>query len=239
LVTITFAYNIQTGQQVSLDALFSSSRISPDQIHWSPDGNYLALETDETRGTANIIAFNNNNNNWSFNIIDSASSQEQVLINWLGAGDLLLTGKNDEANRDSVRYIAQIINGVWYSTEFFRFSSATFERTGQSDWYITASDQEKQALTCLFDQAQPTRLAIGTRARVNFTNGMPLRLRAAPSLDAAEIQQMPEGTEFDVIGGPACANGAAYNRFWQVRLDDGTTGWAAEADQTSYFIEAQ
>ena len=96
---------------------------------------------------------------------------------------------------------------------------------------------EKYGLSCLFDQAQPTQLNIGARARVNFTNGTPLRLRVEPNLAATEIQQMPEGTQFDIVGGPACENADSCYRFWQLRLDDETVGWAAEADNTTYFIE--
>jgi hypothetical protein len=66
--------------------------------------------------------------------------------------------------------------------------------------------------------------------------GTPLRLRAEPSLDAAEIMQMPGGTEFNILAGPVCENADLYYRFWQVQLDDGTVGWAAEADSEAYFM---
>ena len=72
---------------------------------------------------------------------------------------------------------------------------------------------------------------------MNFTNGTPLRLRTEPDFDTPEVTQMAEGTEFEVIRGSACVNASDYYRFWQLQLDDGTTGWAAEANTTGYFIE--
>src|SRR5690606_7365236 len=55
--------------------------------------------------------------------------------------------------------------------------------------------------------------------------------------DAAEIDQMPGGTEFNVLAGPVCENADLYYRFWQVQLDDGSIGWAVEASNSEYFIE--
>jgi hypothetical protein len=57
---------------------------------------------------------------------------------------------------------------------------------------------------------------------VNFTDGTPLSLREAPDFDSAEILPMPEGAEFNIIGGPACVNADLYYRFWQLQLDDST-----------------
>src|SRR5690606_26590316 len=71
-------------------------------------------------------------------------------------------------------------------------------------WHLTADESERNTLSCMFDTALPTRLAIGAAAQVKFTSGTPLRLRDAPDFDAVQITQMAEGTAFDVIGGPAC-----------------------------------
>lgn len=235
-IVSTFLYNLQTAEKLSLDALFSA-RIKMIPIQWSADGRYLVMETDEALSTTAIVSFQNVNGVWSLQVVASVRTLDDAAIDWLGVSDLLLTSAADDATDDDVYHIAQIINGTWFSTEFFRLPAATFQRAGDEAWHITASEEEKQALTCLFDQALSTQLAIGTRARVNFTTGVPLRLRAEPSIVAAEIQQMPEGTEFNVIGGDACDNADLYYRFWQVQLDDGTIGWAAEANNTNYFIE--
>ncbi|HEX2619726.1 MAG TPA: SH3 domain-containing protein, partial [Phototrophicaceae bacterium] len=48
------------------------------------------------------------------------------------------------------------------------------------------------------------------------------------------ITQMPEHTSFDVIGASWCVDGY---RWWQIQLDDGTTGYAAEASADEYWLE--
>jgi hypothetical protein len=236
LIVSTFLYNLQTSEKLSLDALFSA-RITTAPIQWSADGRYLVLETDEALSTTQIVEFENVNGTWTLQVIDGVRTLSEAAIDWLDVSDLLLTSASHDATDDDVYHIAQIINGTWFTTEFFRVPAATFERAGDEDWYLSASEEEKHALTCLFDQALPTRLEISRRARVNFTDGTPLRLSAEPSVDAAEIVQMPEGTEFNIIGGSACDNADSYYRFWQVQLGDSTTGWAAEANDSAYFIE--
>ena len=234
-IVSTFLFNLQTTEMLSLDTLFQS-RISTLPIHWNADGRDLVLGTDEALGTTVTVSFQQVNGVWTLEVVDAARTLDEAAIDWLGVSDLLLTSAAD-ASDDAVFHIAQIIDGEWFSTEFFRLPKAAFERVRDHDWHITASEEEKRSLTCLFDQAVPTQLDIGTRARVNFTTGTPLRLRAAPSVEAAEIQQMPEGTEFTIIDGPACDNADSYYRFWQVQLEDGAVGWATEATQTDTFIE--
>jgi hypothetical protein len=232
---ITFIYNLQTSQMLSLDALFGS-RIATSPIKWSPDGKALLIPTPEVIGGKRyIVAFEHDGQDWTLSVVDGAPSEFQTALDWLGAGDLLLSATREQGTGDGVYYIAQIINGNWHFTDFFRLPASMFDRTGNGDWHITASEEEKRELSCLFDQAQPARFGVGDRARVNFTDGTPLR--EAPDLDAAEITQMPEGTEFEVIGGPACFNANDYYRFWQIELNDSTTGWAAEAGMTDYFME--
>ncbi len=234
-IVSTFLYNLQTAEKVSLDTLFSA-RISTLPIQWSADGRYLVIGTNEALGTTAIVGFEQVNGVWTLEVVDAVRTLDEAAIDWLGVSDLLLTSAADPSD-DDVFHIAQIISGEWFSTEFFRLPDAIFQRAGGEAWHITASEEEKRSLTCLFDQAMSARLAVGTRARVNFTTGAPLRLRAAPSVEAAEIQQMPEGTEFTVISGPACDNADSYYRFWQVQLDGGLVGWAAEATNTDTFIE--
>ena len=80
--------------------------------------------------------------------------------------------------------------------------------------------------------APATRLTVGQTARVTFTDGAPLNVRNAPSGDS--IVQIPEGTGMTIIEGPSCAN--SY-QWWNLRLENGTVGWAAEGDTESYFLE--
>jgi hypothetical protein len=229
---INVLWNYVTGQMLSLDGLFPATMFS--EADWSQDGERLLVPL---RGIVlGTIRFENPAGAASVSAIDSAPT-ERVVEYWLDAGDFLIASQGDEASGDRIYYIAEIINGTWHETEFFRLPQGNSIPLKRGDWYLSASEAEKQALSCLFDQALPTQLAIGARARVNFTDGTPLRLRAEPSLDAAEIMRMPEGTEFTIIAGPACENAARYYRFWQVQLDDGIVGWAAEADNSDYFIE--
>ncbi len=80
--------------------------------------------------------------------------------------------------------------------------------------------------------APPPRLTVGQPARVTFTDGTPLRVRAAPG--GAVLTQIPEGTVVQVIGGPQCQG--QYN-WWQIQLEDGTQGWSAEGDREEYYLE--
>lgn len=88
--------------------------------------------------------------------------------------------------------------------------------------------------TALCIGAPPSRVSVGVRARVTFSNEnpQPLRMRAAPG--GSFITQLPEGTEFSVAGGPQCQGNLTW---WQARLADGRTGWVAEGSGQEYFIE--
>ena len=85
------------------------------------------------------------------------------------------------------------------------------------------------------DAGQPpymrTRLAVGLQARVTF--GTPNNLRNAPNRDAGIVGQIPGGTQFDILAGPGCDRGVL---FWQVSYN-GATGWTAEGQDGSYFLE--
>ena len=80
--------------------------------------------------------------------------------------------------------------------------------------------------------APPSRVTAGMRARITYTDGTPLRLRESPT--GTVIRNIAEGVSFDIIGGPTCASGYTW---WQIRQDDGITGWVAEGDSDGYFIE--
>jgi hypothetical protein len=77
-------------------------------------------------------------------------------------------------------------------------------------------------------------VSTGIEARVTFTTGTPLNMRQTASTSAAVVRILPEGSTFDVIGGPQCADGYTW---WQIRLPGNTYGWAAEGDMDDYFIE--
>jgi hypothetical protein len=224
-------WNYATGQLLSVDSVLDSRIDTSTPIAWGTDGNELIVHSDE--GVA-IVRLNYVNGGWSLEPKILPQNGSQSVSHWLGLEDLLIARDQDTSIDDRVFYVAQIINGEWHSTEFMRFPEASFGGVGMGDWRLTATEAEKQTLSCLFDQSLTARLEIGKQGQVAFTDGTASRLRVAPGTDEQEISLMPEGTVFDVTDGPYCADGY---RWWQLELDDQTTGWAAEADNTDCFLE--
>ncbi len=90
--------------------------------------------------------------------------------------------------------------------------------------------------------APTTRVAVGDAARVTFTNGLPLRVRSTPLVNNSNIvAQIAEGTGFTITDGPRCApipNSDNSFVFWEILVEStGLTGWVAEGDNTTYFVE--
>jgi hypothetical protein len=75
-----------------------------------------------------------------------------------------------------------------------------------------------------------TRLAPDLAGRV--TSGLN-RLRDQPSINAAQVGEMPNGVAFKVVAGPQCADEIVW---WQVDYD-GTVAWTAEGQAGEYFVE--
>ena len=74
-------------------------------------------------------------------------------------------------------------------------------------------------------QALPTpALVIGGQAIVTVT-GDALNLRVSPTRAAQVLRLVKAGVVVTVVGGPASADGL---RWWQIKLADGTSGWAAD-----------
>ncbi len=78
---------------------------------------------------------------------------------------------------------------------------------------------------------QPSRLSVGRFARV--TPGDPNRLRSSASTSSIVLGLIPGGTRVDVIGGPVCAQNAAW---WQVNYR-GMIGWTMEGQGGTYWLE--
>ncbi|MBI5961773.1 MAG: DUF3160 domain-containing protein [Chloroflexi bacterium] len=81
--------------------------------------------------------------------------------------------------------------------------------------------------------APPPRLLPGGDGMVSFTNGQPLNVRDAAALAAAQLGQLPEGTAFQVISGPVCAENIYW---WQIQTS-ALGGWIAEGASGEYFVE--
>jgi hypothetical protein len=82
----------------------------------------------------------------------------------------------------------------------------------------------------------PLTLGTGSHIAVNYFDGVPRRLRAAPNVNAPLVLEMPDEIALEIIADePVCANG--YN-WWNVRvLTTGYVGWIAEGRPGRYNIE--
>jgi hypothetical protein len=78
---------------------------------------------------------------------------------------------------------------------------------------------------------QPSRIGVGRSVRV--TPGLPNRLRNSASTNALTLALIPGGERVDVIGGPVCAENAAW---WQVNYR-GVIGWTMEGQGGQYWLE--
>jgi SH3-like domain-containing protein len=83
---------------------------------------------------------------------------------------------------------------------------------------------------------KPTQLAIGMEAVVSVNVPAPLNLRQAPTPNSIVLQVMPTGTVMTILDGPECDSGYT---FYQVQLQSGLSGWAAESlgSIEAYFLE--
>ena len=62
-----------------------------------------------------------------------------------------------------------------------------------------------------------------------------LHVRTEPNTDSSEIARMGGGDNFTVIDGPVCADGYVW---WQLQFDS-TTGWAAQGEDQTAWLEAR
>jgi hypothetical protein len=221
-------YNWATRQYVSFEPYFPQTVVSG--AGWNADGTLLAMTTItgitvvqfglEADGSPRIRV-----------VADGVESEKQSIVNWLGVDDLLISGNTIPYERS---FIAQVIDGKWYSQEFVAINGRIRSYFLPGQWHLTAGEAEQAALRCLFvDRAIAPRLTVGGSGQVAFTDGTPSRLRAAPNTSATVVGQMPEGTRFSVMGAPVC--GMGY-RWWPVQTPDGLSGWVAEGTPSEYWV---
>jgi hypothetical protein len=77
-----------------------------------------------------------------------------------------------------------------------------------------------------------SRLAVGKQARVLAKN---LPLLSDPSLNSSSPLILHQGAVVSVLNGPVCPPQGPWA--WQVKTNTGQTGWLAESDTTTYFLE--
>ena len=81
--------------------------------------------------------------------------------------------------------------------------------------------------------APPPQVKLGDVALVGEDDPRHLNVRAEAALSAGVITQAAPGETFQIIGGPVCESGFLW---WQVRLDNGIEGFAAEGTLENYFF---
>ncbi len=68
-------------------------------------------------------------------------------------------------------------------------------------------------------------IAVGSQVKILDTGPNGLNFRREPTTQAEKIRSLPEGNIYEVVGGPANADGYVW---WQLKdPTDGTTGWGA------------
>ncbi len=77
------------------------------------------------------------------------------------------------------------------------------------------------------------RLSVGDDARVTSA-AQGLRLRSLPAVGTGQERLLRPGTAFTVTEGPLCNTGYTW---YQVMLADGSSGWLAEGEGTTYWVE--
>lgn len=85
----------------------------------------------------------------------------------------------------------------------------------------------------LCPDTQPSILMPGRQGRVSTASAAPNRVRSEPSTAGAIIGEIPAGAYFDVLAGPACAQGWAW---FQVRTEK-LEGWMAEGLADEYWVQ--
>lgn len=119
---------------------------------------------------------------------------------------------------------------IWWQVE-------SIDKSGLRGWAAEAWDSEYRInppFPWLFycPSTPSTRLFVGAEGRVVVGLGAN-NLREQPNAASAEIGSLPEGAQFNVIGGPTCADGYAW---WQIEYE-GVTGWTAEGEGETYWLE--
>lgn len=105
-----------------------------------------------------------------------------------------------------------------------------YERLNLSD-FSAVSGQSAPAVT-VCEGAPATRTKVGDVATV-ITAPDPLRARSTP-VTGEIIELLYRGYQFEIVGGPVCANGFYW---WEVSLREGERGWVAEGAPNEYFFE--
>lgn len=97
--------------------------------------------------------------------------------------------------------------------------------------YTPVSPPPTPTLAC--PDAPPPRLIIGLRGRVTLNDDRPLNVRERPGTGASVVGQIEPGSVFVVLEGATCS----VRYLWYRVARGSLTGWVAEGDSESYFVE--
>jgi uncharacterized protein YfaS (alpha-2-macroglobulin family) len=82
--------------------------------------------------------------------------------------------------------------------------------------------------------APDPQVKVGDVVIITKEDKRPLNIRQEPNLDATVVTQALVEETMQITGGPFCEGGYLW---WQVRLNNGISGWAAEGDLSVYYYE--
>jgi hypothetical protein len=112
--------------------------------------------------------------------------------------------------------------------------SGEFPVTGGFGQSVLKGSAAEASNKSLCDGAPKSRVAVGSVARITFTDGTPTRVRKQPEASSKILGRLAEGVQFSLIDGPRCSDGFTW---WRIQLANGTRGWVAEGNRSTYFIE--
>jgi len=103
------------------------------------------------------------------------------------------------------------------------------------DYFEAVAQISSSAIPNSCPGAPQQRMVVNQRGYV-CTQSDSVRLREGPARSANVLVQLLTGSQFEVIGGPSCADNWSW---WQIQTDNGDTGWISEGggdEVDPYFI---
>lgn len=230
---INVLWNFRTNEYISLDALVPDLSISGSSGDWSRDGNHLILQArSRDLGDPYILVFYFAPDRGAA-LADWARVDNRSVQHWLDAGDLFFSSIQDYQG-GAAYVIGEIVDGEYRETPFFTLNGDQFQFESSGDWYMQASEPERQRLSCLFEWPLVTRFSPGIAAQVVADHDIGLHLRQAPNRFSQQVGLLAESEIVTITGDAACSSGY---RWWPVTTSQGLMGWAAEADRSEYFLQ--
>lgn len=201
----------------------------------SPDGKWLVTVTNDDELNVSRLDGSETVNlgevNYAYDGGDSVWSKDSQYLAFIGTDEKIRFAKAGEWEIEVAELEA--VSGLigWNANIPIFYEESAVEAQP------TATPQP--VFSC--PNAPRTRLKVGDSARITFTDGSTTRLRSAPEAGNNGVDNLPEGTEFEIIGGPVCYPRPERNDayvYWEVSVPSrNVEGWIAEGDLNSYYIE--